>query len=159
MLGGCEYLKQQKDAYAVCAVGNAKLRRQIFEKLSSSGVQFATIIDPSVILSKRISIGEGTIIGAGTIAIVDIKIGKHVIINLDCTLEHDDVIEDFLTIYPSVNLSGNVMVGECCELGTGAQIIQGKKIESHTIIGAGAVVVKNIDERGTYVGCPVKKIG
>lgn len=38
MLGGCEYLKQQKDAYAVCAVGNAKLRRQIFEKLSSSGV-------------------------------------------------------------------------------------------------------------------------
>lgn len=47
------------------------------------------------------------------------------------------MIEDFLTIHPSVNLSGNVMVGECCELGTGAQIIQGKKIESHTIIGAG----------------------
>lgn len=69
------------------------------------------------------------------------------------------MIEDFLTIYPSVNLSGNVMVGECCELGTGAQIIQGRKIESHTIIGAGAVVVKNIDERGPYVGCPVKKIG
>ena len=44
-------------------------------------------------------------------------------------------------------------------MGTGAQIIQGKKIESHTIIGAGAVVVKNIEERGTYAGCPVKKIG
>lgn len=80
-----------------------------------------------VILSKRISIGEGTIIGARTIATVDIKIGKHVIINLDCTLEHDDVIEDFVTIYPSVNLSGNVIVGECCELGTGIQVNKERK--------------------------------
>lgn len=122
-------------------------------------MRFATIVDPSVILSKSVSIGEGTIICAGTIATGDISIGKHVIINLDCTLGHDDIIEDYVTIYPSVNVSGNVVVGECCELGTGAQIIQGKKIKSHTIIGAGAVVVKNIEERGTYAGCPVKKIG
>lgn len=157
--GGCEYLKQQKDAYAVCAVGNAKVRRQIIEKLSNSGVRFATIVDPSVILSKSVSIGEGTIICAGTIATVDISIGKHVIINLDCTLGHDDVIEDYVTIYPSVNVSGNVSVGKCCELGTGTQIIQGKVIASDTIIGAGTVVVKDIRDSGTYVGCPAKKVG
>lgn len=157
VLGGCEYLKEQKDAYTVCAVGNAKARWQIIEKLSSSGVQFATIIDPSVILSKRISIGEGTIICAGTIATVDIKIGKHVIINLDCTLGHDDVIEDYVTIYPSVNISGNVIVGEWSEIGTGVQIIQGKKIKSNTIIGAGAVVIKDIDKSGTYVGVPTRE--
>lgn len=157
--GGCEYLKQQKDAYAVCAVGNAKVRRQIIEKLSNSGVRFATIVDPSVILSKSVSIGEGTIICAGTIATVDISIGKHVIINLDCTLGHDDVIEDYVTIYPSVNVSGNVSVGKCCELGTGTQIIQGKVIASDTIIGAGSVVVKDIRDIGTYVGCPAKKVG
>lgn len=27
VLGGYEYLKQQKDAYAVCAVENAKVRK------------------------------------------------------------------------------------------------------------------------------------
>lgn len=158
VLGGCEYLKQQNDAYAVCAVGNAKVRRQIIGKLSGSGVLFATIVDPSVILSKRVSIGEGTIICAGTIATVDISIGKHVIINLDCTLGHDDVIEDFVTIYPSVNVSGNVIVGECCELGTGTQVIQGKKIVKNTIVGAGAVVIRDINESGTYVGSPTRKI-
>ena len=120
-------------------------------------MQFATIVDPSVILSKRVVIGEGTIICAGTIATVDISIGKHVIINLDCTLGHDDVIEDFVTIYPSVNVSGNVRVGECSEIGTGVQIIQGKKIKSNTIIGAGAVVIKNIDKPGTYVGVPARE--
>lgn len=158
VLGDCEYLKQQENAYAVCAVGNAKVRRQIIEKLSNSGVRFATIVDPSVILSKSVSIGEGTIVCAGTIITVDISIGKHVIINLDCTLGHDDVIEDFVTIYPSVNVSGNVSVGECCELGTGMQIIQGKSIGDYSIVGAGAVVVKNIPSKCTAVGSPAKPI-
>lgn len=158
VLGGCEYLKQQENAYAVCAVGNAKVRKQIIEKLSNSGVRFATIVDPSVILSKRVSIGEGTIICAGTIATVDISIGKHVIINLDCTLGHDDVIGDFVTTYPSVNVSGNVVVGECCELGTGTQVIQGKKIVKNTIVGAGSVVIRDINESGIYVGSPTTKI-
>lgn len=115
-------------------------------------------MDPSVILSKRVSIGEETIICAGTIATVDISIGKHVIINLDCTLGHDDVIGDFVTAYPSVNVSGNVVVGECCELGTGTQVIQGKRIVKNTIVGAGAIVIRDIKESGTYVGSPARKM-
>lgn len=157
VLGGTEFLINQSDVYTVCAVGSAKVRQQIIEKLKGSNINFATLIDPSVISSKRVEIGEGTIICAGTILTVDIKIGNHVIINLDCTLGHDDVIDDFVTIYPSVNVSGNVSVGKCCELGTGMQIIQGKKITSGVILGAGAVVVKDIIESGTYIGCPARR--
>lgn len=158
VLGGCEYLKKMGDVYAVCAVGSAKVRKKIINKLADSQVRYATLVDPSVIMSKRIRVGEGSIICAGTIITVDVIIGKHVIVNLDCTLGHDDIINDFVTMYPSVNVSGNVEIGECSELGTGAQIIQGKKIVPNTIIGAGAVVVKDIEEKGTYVGSPVRKI-
>lgn len=158
VLGGCEYLKNLGEVYAVCAVGSAKIRKIIVEKLKGSNVKFATLIDPSVLVSKRVEIGEGSIICAGTIITVDIKIGNHVIINLDCTLGHDDIINDFVTVYPSVNISGGVNVGECAELGTGMQIIQGKKIASNTIVGAGAVIINNIDEAGTYVGCPAKRV-
>lgn len=158
VVGGCDYLKTLGDVYAVCAVGSARVRKIIIDKIKDSNVKFATVIDPSVIISKRVEIGEGTIICAGTIITVDIKIGSHVIINLDCTIGHDDVIEDFVTIYPSVNVSGNVVLGECSELGTGMQIIQGKNVVSNTIIGAGAVVVKDCLESGTYVGSPAKKI-
>lgn len=158
VLGGCEYLKKMGDVYAVCAVGSAKVRKKIINKLADSQVRYATLVDPSVIMSKRIRVGEGSIICAGTIMTVDVIIGKHVIVNLDCTLGHDDIINDFVTMYPSVNVSGNVKIGECSELGTGTQIIQGKKIVPNTIIGAGAVVVRDIEEKGTYVGSPVKKI-
>ena len=158
VLGGCDYLQEVESAYAVCAVGSAKVRKIIIEKLKKSSVKFATVIDPSVLISDSVEIGEGTIICAGTIITVDIKIGNHVIINLDCTLGHDDVIEDYVTIYPSVNVSGNVTIGECTELGTGMQVIQGKEITAETVIGAGSVVVKDIEEKGTWVGSPAKKI-
>lgn len=160
VMGGTDYLlEQQKEIWVVCAVGLARVRKNIIEKLQSNpNIRFATVIDPSVILSDRVKIGEGTIICAGTILTVDITIGNHVIINLDCTLGHDDVIEDFVTIYPSVNVSGNVLVETCVELGTGMQIIQGKKIGKESILGAGAVVVKDIPEKCTAVGSPARVI-
>ncbi len=160
VLGGCDYLgKQSEDIWCVCAVGSARVRKQIIEKVSSyKNVHFATLIDPSVMYSNRVVIGEGSIVCAGTILTVDITIGKHVIVNLDCTVGHDVVLNDFITVYPSVNISGNVIVGTGSELGTGAQIIQGKNICANSIVGAGSVIVKDCNESGTYVGSPARKI-
>lgn len=158
VFGGCEYLSALEDVYAVCAVGSFNVRKKIIEKLKDTSVKFATLVDPSVLYSNSVKIGEGAIVCAGTIITVNVNIGDHVIVNLDCTIGHDAVIDDFVTIYPSVNVSGNVLIGECSELGTGTQIIQGKKVISNTIIGAGAIVVKDCIESGTYVGSPAKKI-
>lgn len=158
VLGGCEHLSTLEDVYAVCAVGSSNVRKKIIEKLKDTSVKFATLVDPSVLYSNSVKIGEGAIVCAGTIITVDVNIGDHVIVNLDCTIGHDAVIDNFVTIYPSVNVSGNVLIGECSELGTGTQIIQGKKVISNTIIGAGAIVVKDCLESGTYVGSPAKKI-
>lgn len=159
IVGGTNVLDNvQYDVWVVCAVGAAKTRKKIVERITSlERVNFATLIDPSVILSDGVQIGEGTIICAGSILTVNIEIGRHVIINLDCTLGHDDVIEDFVTIYPSVNVSGNVHVGTGTELGTGSKIIQGIDISSNVVLGAGAVVCKPVLEQGTYIGVPARK--
>jgi sugar O-acyltransferase (sialic acid O-acetyltransferase NeuD family) len=160
VVGGCDYLiNSEREMWTACAVGSAKTRKKIIKKLeNNSYVKFATLVDPSVLYSKRVNIGEGSIICAGTLITVDVSIGNHVIVNLDCTVGHDDIVHDFVTIYPSVNISGNVEVGECAELGTGMQIIQGKNIGKESIIGAGAVVVRDIPEKCTAVGSPAKPI-
>ncbi len=160
VLGGCECLTEYPDAYVVCAVGAAKVREKIINKITSlsSNVQFATLIDPSVEKSDFVCIGEGSIICAHTLITVNVEIGKHVIINLDCTIGHDAVLQDFVTVYPSVNVSGNTNIGQHTELGTGMQIIQGISIGADTIIGAGAVVTKDIPANCTAVGTPAKPI-
>ncbi len=160
VLGKTDNVNDYPDAYFVCAVGASKTREKIINKVKSinSNILFATLIDPSVEKSELVQIGEGTIICAHTIITVNISIGNHVIINLDCTVGHDAILKDFVTLYPSVNVSGITHIGHGVELGTGMQIIQGKKVGDHTIIGAGAVVVKDIPENCTAVGSPAKPI-
>ncbi len=160
VLGTCECLSNYPDTYIVCAIGASKTRRKIIDKINSTlkDVKYATLIDPSVESSNLVSVGEGSIICAHSILTVNIEIGSHVIINLDCTVGHDVVIHNFVTVYPSVNISGNTQIMELSELGTGTQIIQGKKIGSESIVGAGSVVVKDIPEKCTAVGCPATPI-
>ena len=157
VLGGCDWVLEHKDeVFAVCAVGTAKTRRRIVERLH--GVRFATLVDPKVQMSQRVEMGAGCIICAGSILTVNIKLGSHVIINLDCTIGHDAVLSDYVTLYPSVNVSGNTFLEESVEMGTGSQIIQGLRIGEGTIIGAGAVVVRDLPGRCTAVGIPAKPI-
>ena len=156
VLGTSDCVEKYHDAYFVCAIGSAKTRKAVIEKLGN--VKFATLIDPSVIISKNVTIEEGAIICGGTIITIDITIGRHVIINLDCTVGHDAVLHDFVTLYPSVNVSGITNIGECSEIGTGTQIIQGKTVGKNSIVGAGSVVVKDIPESCTAVGSPARPI-
>ncbi len=156
VLGFCAAAADYPDAWFVCAIGASQIRQQVIGQMGD--VKFATLIDPSVLCSERVTIGEGTIICAGTILTVDIAIGRHVIVNLDCTVGHDDVIQDYVTLYPSVNVSGMVTIGEATEIGTGTQIIQGKRIGSNAIVGAGAVVIRDIPDGCTAVGNPARVI-
>lgn len=158
VLGGLEYLKNNEIFY-VCAIGNSKIRKAMVQKCENLNLKAATLIHSSVIKSEKyLELGEGCIICAANVLTVNIKVGKHVILNLDCTIGHDVVLKDYVTVYPSVNISGNCEINECVELGTGTQIIQGKIIGENTIIGAGSVVVKDIDENRTAVGIPAKII-
>ncbi len=160
VLGGFEVVKEHKEAYFVCAVGNAKVREDLTAKAlkENESIRFSTLTDPSVIMSDRVKIGEGSIICAGAVITVNIEIGKHCIINMSCTVGHDAVLEDFVTLYPSVNVSGNVRIEKGTEVGTGAAIIQGKRIGAGSIIGAGGVVIGDIPNDSTAVGCPTKVI-
>lgn len=165
-INGYEVLGKTKDiarfpgAYYVCAIGASVVREKVIGNISlaNPGIKFAKLIDPSVEMSDLVEIGEGSIICAHTILTVNISIGNHVIINLDCTVGHDAVLNDFTTLYPSVNVSGNAYIGKGSELGTGMQIIQGKEIGEYSIVGAGSVVVKDIPPRCTAVGSPAKPI-
>lgn len=158
VLGGLEWLNDKSDLYYVVAVGNPVIKKGIIKRIQEYSVMPTTLIHPSVIQSTSNSIGEGCIICAGNIITVNVVIRDHVIINLDCTIGHDAVIEDYCTILPSVNISGNVKLGQCVEVGTGSAIIQGIGVSEKVILGAGSVVVKDIRDTGTYVGVPARRV-
>lgn len=160
VLGKSADIGKYPDAYFVVAIGSSRTREKIVAKLKTVNpdIRFGTVIDPDVKMSGFVTVGEGTIICADTIITVNIDIGSHVIINLDCTIGHDASLGDFVTLYPSVKVSGITKIGRAVELGTGLQIIQGKSVGDYSIVGAGAVIVKDIPEKCTAVGNPAKPI-
>ena len=160
VLGTIDFLLNVNEkTNAVVAIGNPQIRKKIVERLQSkTNISFPNIVDKDVIIDKTVMLGFGNIICKGNILTTNIEIGNFNHINLNCTVGHDVQFNDYITVYPGVNISGNVIINDCVEVGTGTKIIQGKKIVKETVIGAGSVVVKDIIENGTYIGIPAKQM-
>lgn len=157
VIGNIEWLKNQ-ELFVVNAIGDPIIKKKVIERIKDSKNLYPVLLHPSVICSDKVMIGEGSVICAGNIITVNIEIGKHVIINLDCTVGHDAILGDYVTVLPSVNISGHVRIEECVSLGTGSAIIQGVTIGANTVIGAGAVVIKDLPANCTALGIPAKPI-
>ena len=145
--------------WAVAAIGNSANRARAVRDAEAKGIRFATLVHPSVKMhSQTVSFSAGTIICAGTILTTDITIGKHVIINLDCTVGHDSIIEDFVTISPGVHLSGHTKIRHGAYIGTGAVTIERLEIGENAVVGAGAVVTRDIPSNVTACGVPARPL-
>lgn len=151
--------REFSDLYAVAAIGSTNLRERAVEQAGSLGFRFATLIHPEVKMdATTVEIGHGCIVCAGNILTVNIKIGNHVIVNIDCTVGHDSIIEDFVTISPGCHLSGYTSVRRGAYIGTGAVTVERHEVGRNAIVGAGAVVVKDIPPDVTAVGIPARPI-
>lgn len=161
VLGGLNDLNAwNRDLSVVFAIGNPITKKKMVEQIKNEHVSFPVLIHPNVLVGDMQfnKIGEGCIITAGNIITVNIEIGKHVILNLSCTVGHDTIIGDYSSFMPTVNISGEVEIGECVYVGTGAKIINQLTIGANTIIGSGAVVAKSLPANCTAVGIPAKVI-
>jgi sugar O-acyltransferase (sialic acid O-acetyltransferase NeuD family) len=159
ILGGFDWLAEHvDDTYVVCAVGPSHQRYQLIERAKRLDCRFISLIHPSAILTRWVSMGEGVIITAGCILTNQIEIGNHVHINLDCTIGHNADLGDFVTLAPGVHVSGNVIMETGCYIGTGANIIEKLQIGEWSTVGAGSVVIRNIPANSTAVGIPAKVV-
>lgn len=158
VIGGMDSLeKLSLDTYVVVAIANYKVKKRIVNKINNK-FKFATIVHPRVLTHDYVTLGEGTIIYEGAILTTNIEVGNHVIISPKCGIGHDSIIKDYVSLLWNVNVSGNDIIEEGVMMGSGATIIQGKKIGKGSTVGAGAVVIDNIDSYSTVVGIPAKVI-
>lgn len=93
----------------------------------------------------------------------NIDVGAFTLFNLNATVGHDCLIDNFATVSPGACISGNVHIKRSAWIGTGATINQGTPgrklvIGARSMVGSGAVVVKDCEADGTYVGIPAKRI-
>jgi sugar O-acyltransferase (sialic acid O-acetyltransferase NeuD family) len=144
----------------IIAIGDNFSRMKISERISEiiPDFQFVTAIHPKAIISKKVMIGDGSVIMAGAIVNSNSAIGTHAILNTKCAVDHDCKIGDFASIAPGVTLGGGVEINIGSAISLGANVIENISIGKHTVVGAGALVLKSIGAHEIAYGVPAKTI-
>lgn len=162
VLGGLGFAKDlDQDIHFVNALGSPKsfLRRaQLTEQLGVDMTRFATIIHPTAVVSAGVSIGQGCIVYPNVVLMTDVQLEEHVTILAHCTINHDSVIGAYSILASGVQVAGGVKVGRSCYLGTSSSFIQGIQVGDKTLIGMGAVVIRDVQPEHTLAGNPARAI-
>jgi sugar O-acyltransferase (sialic acid O-acetyltransferase NeuD family) len=134
-----------------------EVRKNLFQKFYGQ-VPFANIIHKDVSIASSCVIGEGCFILPGCVLDNNVRLGNNVLVNVGSAIAHDTIIGNHSFLSPRVAIAGFVQIGECCNLGINATIIDNIKIVDNVQVGGGAVVIKDLTEGGVYVGTPARRI-
>lgn len=146
----------EMDADVILGIGDGKVRRRIQDSLKN--VNFVTLVHPDAVVARDVILGEGTVVMAGAVINPGTEIGRGCIINTCASVDHDCKVGDFVHVAVGSHLCGMVRIENEVWIGAGATVSNNLFICQDCVIGAGAVVVKDIVEKGTYVGMPARKI-
>lgn len=140
----------------IVASGDNKLRERKASILASMEITLATIVHPTAVVSRFAQVGAGTTVLAGAVIHTNAVVGRGCIINTGAIVEHDCRVEDFVNISPNVSMAGHTIIGGGSFLGIGSTVIDGILIGRETIVGAGAVVIRNIPDYAVVSGVPAE---
>lgn len=143
----------------IVAIGNNSVRYDLMTKINDLAGETPTLIHPLAVISPSAEIGEGVYIHANAYIWTSVKIANFCIISPNVVIAHHSVIEKACLVSTLSAVGASIKIAEKCFIGMGSTIMTGvSEIGSNTIIGAGAVVVKNVESDSVYAGVPAKKL-
>jgi sugar O-acyltransferase (sialic acid O-acetyltransferase NeuD family) len=140
----------------VLAIGEPFARERTASRARDAGLEILSLHDPSVRIGRRVELGEGSVLCANTVLSTDLRFGRGVQINFGCAIGHDTVFGDFVTCAAGVVICGGARVDRNVWLGIGCKILPGVTIGAGAMIGAGAVVTRDVAPGTTVVGVPAR---
>ena len=147
-------------SYSGLQIGQVQLRRMC-GKLMMEHCGKNVNIEKHAFFSKNVSLGDFSGLGVNSKIYGTCKIGNYVMMGEDCTIITRNHKHDNLNI-PMMELGFDeelaVEIGDDVWIGDKVIILPGVKIGRGSIIGAGAVVTKNVPEYSVAVGNPARVI-
>lgn len=158
--GNFSILKDKKNEFdgILVAIGNNVIRILKYQELIGIGAEISTLIHPDATVSKYADIGQGSVIFAKSVINAGTRLGLGCIVNTSATIDHDCLLGQGVHLSPGSHLAGGVKVGDLSWIGIGACVRELIEIGNRVIVGAGAVVVKNISENQMVAGVPAEPL-
>ncbi|MCK3655702.1 shikimate dehydrogenase [Pasteurellaceae bacterium Macca] len=152
-----EFEARDQYAYFIC-IGNNDHRLDKFLRLKRLNCEIINVIDKSAIIASHTTLGVGVFVGKMAIINSGVTVGDNVIINTKALVEHGCRVGNHSNISTNTTLNGDVIVEDFCFVGSSSVITGQLRIGEGGIVGAGAVVIRNVDARTVVAGVPAKFI-
>lgn len=151
-----KFKEDARELKILLAIDPPHLRAKLFD-LYGGEDSVIQAISKDAYVSKRASIGAGSIVQRGVKVMPHARLGKACKLHINAVVHHEAQIGDFCTIAPGAQILGNVRIGSGSYIGAGAIIRQRISIGERVKIGAGAVLVKDVPDGATLVGVPAER--
>lgn len=137
---------------AVSYVGLNSVRAEKYFQAKQMGYQLASYVSTKCTYLSDSRPGDNCLILEDNTIQPFVRIGNNVTLWSGSHIGHDSVIEDHVFIASHVVVSGHCRVGEYGFLGVNATLRNGLTIAPRTVVGAGALIMKDTADRDVYVG-------
>ncbi|MEC5423405.1 NeuD/PglB/VioB family sugar acetyltransferase [Virgibacillus sp. C22-A2] len=143
----------------IVAIGHNETRNKIMTKINKLGGSTPTLIHPTAVISPSAEIGNGVYIQANVYIWTKVKVGDFCIISPNVVIAHHSTLGSACLISTLSGVGASIKIEDKVFIGMGSTIVTGmSKVGENSIIGAGAVVLKDTDKNSVYAGVPAKKI-
>jgi UDP-perosamine 4-acetyltransferase len=142
----------------IVAHGDNRLKMRIARLLRIKKFRFFKAVHERSNISPLAIIEEGVIVNAGATICAGTKIGANSIIHSGATIDHDCCIKEGCNIAPGASLAGRVYVGKGSSLYTNSCVAPKTRIGEYSVVGAGAVLLRDIPPHSRYAGNPARPI-
>ncbi|KVH62315.1 transferase [Burkholderia sp. MSMB1072] len=164
VLGAERDLPQLVDRHGIVgllvAIGDNHAREAVTAGLAAlvPGLPRVSAVHPAACVGKASTIGAGTVVMAGAVINPSCSIGEGCIVNTNASLDHDGVMADFSSLAPGVVTGGNCRIGRGAAIGLGAMLRHRIAVGEHSVVGAGAVVLHDVEPYTVAYGNPARRI-
>jgi sugar O-acyltransferase (sialic acid O-acetyltransferase NeuD family) len=135
-----------------------RVRTRLYHESKKKGFSLVSYIHSNSYIASSAKIGENCFIEENCSIQYNTKIGNNVFIGANSVIGHSSTILDNCFVSFNVGITGMCKIGENSFLGVNSCLQDNLKIAEDTIIGAGAVVLKDTEKEKIYVGNPAKAL-
>lgn len=162
VFGTTAMLPELKGKYGVeavyCPIGSNKTRVHFLELARSLGYKTPNFIHRTVVIGPNVTIAEeGVYILQATQIMPFVLIEKDVMISAGSNIIHHCHLSQGTFISNGVNFGAFVLAEKYAYIGMGSTVMTGVKVVGEDcLVGAGAVVVKDVPAKAIVAGVPAK---